>query len=150
MKSRILVVAAASLLAGACASLGYKFQTPRLSIAGVDVLKGDLAQQTLRVHMHVQNPNPRDLPVSGITYEIEIAGDKFAHGESERAFIVPANGESDFDVLVIANAAGTVLKLATGGLRGDRIDYRLFGKVSLNSGLLRSLPFEQKGSIPLH
>jgi LEA14-like dessication related protein len=143
-------MAVVALLAlAACASLGYKFETPKLSIVGVELIKGDLAQQELRVHLHVVNPNARDLPISNITYEIEVAGDKFAHGESERDFVVPASGERDFDVMVNANAAATVLKIATGGLRGGKLDYRLFGKVTLSSGLLRSLPFEQKGVIPL-
>jgi LEA14-like dessication related protein len=143
------VLVAATALLAACSSLGYKIQTPRLTIARVELVKGDLAQQNLRVRLHVQNPNSRDLPISSITYQIEVAGDAFAHGESERDFIVPANGETDFDVMVVANAAGTVLKLATGGLHGDRLEYRIFGRVTLSSGMVRSLPFEQKGTIPL-
>ena len=44
-----------------------------------------------------------------------------------------------------------LLKLATGGLtRGTALDYRLYGTVSLKSGLLRSLPFEQRGKVDLH
>ena len=149
MRRRTWVLVAATVLLAACSSLGYKFQTPRLTIARVELVKGDLAQQNLRVRLHVQNPNGRDLPISNITYQIEVAGDAFAHGESERDFVVPANGETDFDVMVVVNAAGTVLKLATGGLRGDRLEYRIFGRVTLSSGMVRSLPFEQKGTIPL-
>jgi LEA14-like dessication related protein len=133
-----------------CSALGYKFETPRLSIVRLELLKGDLLQQNLRVRLHVQNPNHRELPVSGITYEIEVAGEKFAYGESERDFVVPALGEAEFDVGVTANAAGVLLKLAAGGMgRRDALDYRLFGRVNLKSGLRRSLPFEQRGKIDL-
>jgi LEA14-like dessication related protein len=144
-----LLVAAMLEVVG-CSALGYKFETPQLSIVRVEFLKGDLLQQNLRVRLHVQNPNRRELPVSSITYEIEVAGEKFAHGESERDFVVPALGETEFDVGVTANAAGVLLKLATGGMgRRDALDYRLFGTVNLKSGLLRSLPFEQRGKVDL-
>ena len=151
MKQSIAALLAAAVLAVAgCSTLGYKFETPQLTVVQVELVKGDLLQQNLRVRLHVRNPNRRELSVSGITYEIEVAGEKFAHGESERDFVVPALGETEFDVGVTANAAATLLKLATGGMRSDALDYRLFGKVNLKSGLLRSLPFEQRGSVNLH
>lgn len=133
----------------ACGTMGYKFQAPQLSIVSVELLKGDLRQQQLRVRMHVQNPNDRVLPISSISYEIEVAGQKFAHGESERDFLVPARGETDFDVGVTANAAGALLRLIGSGAHADNIDYRLSGTVKLSAGLLRSIPFEKSGSFGL-
>ena len=150
MKYSIAALLAAAVLAVAgCSALGYRFETPQLTIVQVELVKGDLLQQNLRVRLHVRNPNRRELSVSGITYEIEVAGEKFAHGESERDFVVPALGETEFDVGVTANAAGVLLRLATGGIRSDAVDYRLVGKVNLKSGLLRSLPFEQRGTVKL-
>ena len=143
-----LLATSALALAG-CSTLGYKLEAPQLSVVQVELVKGDLLQQNLRVRLHVRNPNRRELSVSGITYEIEVAGEKFAHGESERDFVVPALGETEFDVGVTANAAGVLLRLATGGIRSDAVDYRLVGTVKLKSGLLRSLPFEQRGKVNL-
>ena len=45
------------------------------------------------------------------------------------------------------------MQLARGGGSDnsmESLDYRMIGKVSLSSGLLRSIPFEEKGSIKLH
>ena len=78
-------------LAG-CATLGRKLEAPQLTVARIELLKGDLLQQNLRVGLHVRNPNAVDLPVRGVTCEIEVAGERFAHGESERSFVVPAHG----------------------------------------------------------
>ena len=150
MKPLITALLAGLCLAVAgCSTLGYHLEAPQLSIVRVEMLKADLLQQNLRVRLHVRNPNRRELPVTSISYEIEVAGEKFAHGESERDFVVPAQGETEFDVNVTANAAATLLKLATGGLKADALEYRLFGTVTLASGLLRSLPFEQKGRVDL-
>ena len=148
-RSIAALLASAALALAGCSTLGYKFETPQLTVVQVELVKGDLLQQNLRVRLHVRNPNRRELPVNGITYEIEVAGEKFAHGESERDFVVPALGETEFDVGVTANAAGVLLRLATGGIRSDAVDYRLVGKVNLKSGLLRSLPFEQRGTVKL-
>jgi LEA14-like dessication related protein len=150
MTGRSFALIAITLLAAAgCSALGYKFDAPQLSVVKVELLKGDLMQQNLRMRMHVHNPNPRELPVRGISYEMEVAGEKLAHGETERDFVVPAMGDAEFDVGVTANAAGMLLKLATAAIHGEGIEYRLIGKVSLKSGLLRSLPFEQRGKVDL-
>ncbi|MEO7775434.1 MAG: LEA type 2 family protein [Steroidobacteraceae bacterium] len=150
MRTKLFSGLAIALLLGACSAVVPKLQTPRLQVVGVEVLRSDLLQQQLRVRMHVQNPNDRALPVRGITYTLEVAGEDFARGESDRNFTVPALGEMEFDVSVTANAAGTLLRLATrpGGM-GDNLEYRLRGKLSLSAGLLRSIPFDQRGSLKL-
>ena len=124
-------------------------EKPKLDVVDVQLLKGDLLQQQLRLRMRVQNPNDRQLPVSHITYELVVAGEAFAHGDSERNFVVPALGSAEFDVNVTANAAGALLKILGGGRKLESVDYRLTGKVALSSGMLRSIPFDEKGVINL-
>jgi LEA14-like dessication related protein len=135
------------LLAG-CSALVPKLEAPRLSVVNIAVVKADLLQQQLRVRMRVQNPNDRALPVRGITYTVEIAGDEFAHGDSDRDFTVPALGELEFDVNVFANAAPALLKYALGGRR-EPLEYRIKGKVQLAAGLIRSIPFNETGKFDL-
>ena len=62
---------------------------------------------------------------------------------------MPALGTSEFDVSVTANAAGAMLRLLGSGRRLDAVEYRLVGKVQLASGFIRTIPFEQKGSLNL-
>lgn len=124
-------------------------EKPKLEVLDVQLLKGDLLQQQLKLRMRVQNPNDRELPVRGITYELAVAGEAFAHGESERDFVVPALGSAEFDVNVTANAATALLKILGGGRRLESVDYRLTGKVALSSGMLRSIPFDETGKIHL-
>jgi LEA14-like dessication related protein len=132
-----------------CATLGHKLESPQISVARIELLKGDLLQQNLRVRLHVRNENRIDLPVRGISCDVEIAGERFAHGESEQAFVVPSRGEADFDVVVTANMAGAVLKILGGGSRNSVVEYRMHGKVELKSALFRTLPFEQRGRVDL-
>jgi LEA14-like dessication related protein len=135
-------------LLGACA-LAPKLEAPQLSVTDVQVVSGDLWQQRLKVRMHVQNPNDRELPVKGITYTLEVEGQQFASGESAESFVVPALGQADFDMSVNANLAATFMKLLAHGGDAKSLDYHLSGKVALSSGWLRSIPFEQHGSFKL-
>ncbi|MFO1428188.1 MAG: LEA type 2 family protein [Steroidobacteraceae bacterium] len=151
-------IASALLLAlvlTGCAAFAPRLETPRLSIVNVELVKSDLFEQRLRARMRVQNPHDRELAVKGITYTIEVGGEEFGRGISGSSFVVPRMGEAEFDMIVTANMAGTLLRLVNkaqelGGKAPDAIDYRIVGKVSLASGVLRSVPFEEKGAFKLH
>lgn len=141
-----LAVFAVTALSG-CSLFVPKLEAPTLTVVGVDVLKSDLWEQHLRVRMHVQNPNDRTLPIKGISYTMDVSGQEFASGESGASFVVPARGEAEFDMSVTANMAGALFKiLSRGNDSGGQIDYHLRGKVSLSQGLLRSIPFDQRGT----
>lgn len=144
---RAIALSLVLLLGAACAAT--HLQKPQLQVVNVQMLGGNLLQQQLRVRMHVQNPNDRELQVRGITYELEVAGEKFAHGTSDSDFLVPARGETEFDVNVTANAAAAVLKVLGSSAKLDDVAYRVVGKVQLASGLLRTIPFEHQGRMKL-
>ncbi len=150
MKVLLPVLSLAVLLAG-CAGLMPKLEPPQLSISNVELLDSSLWEQRLRVRMRVRNPNDRALPVRGLTYALEVGGQELAQGVADNSFVVPALGETQFDMTVTTSMALTLLRLASrgGGSSGGEIEYRLHGKVSLSQGLLRSIPFEDRGSFSL-
>ena len=148
-----LPVAAFALLLSGCSVIAPKLETPKLSIVNVEIVKGDLFEQRLRARIKVENPNDRELAVKGITYTIEVGGEEFGRGISGSSFTVPRLGEAEFDMNVTANMAGTLMRLAQrakeSGRTPDNVDYRIVGKVSLATGMLRSIPFEERGSFRL-
>lgn len=139
------------LLITACAGFGTKIEKPRLSLVGVQMLDSSLFEQRLQVRMRVINPNDMDIPVKGLHVKVELAGEDIATGVSARSFTVPRFGEAEFDMMVTANAATTLIKLATrGGLKKEAIDYRISGSLSTSLGFLRKVPFEETGKIRLN
>ncbi len=138
------------LLPLGCA-LAPKLVAPTLSVVDVQIVSGDLWEQRLRVRLRVQNPNDRALPVKELEYHMDVEGQPFASGTSVASFVVPARGEAEFDTDVTTNLAGTLLKLLGrgSGTRGQSVSYRLAGRVSLAQGLMRSIPFEARGSFKL-
>jgi LEA14-like dessication related protein len=115
------------------------------------MLEGSLFTQRLKVRVRVQNPNDRELPIKGVSAKLEVAGRDFATGVSAQPFVVPAFGEAEFDLLVDASMAETIIGMVGGKQDAprDSVDYRLSGKVSLSSGFVRSLPFDEKGTLKL-
>ena len=125
-----------------------KFEAPKLSVISLKVQSADLFSQRLLVRMRVLNPNSRELPVKGIRYRIEVNDTELGQGLTGEPFVVPALGEAEFDVQVTANLAGALARLLS-RRNNETLNYRLVGDVSLSSGFLRRIPFDERGSVKL-
>ena len=149
MKKGLLLPLALAVLA-ACAGIGTQLETPNVSFIGIRALEANLFEQKLEVRLRVRNPNTIELPVNGLDVDVELAGEPFATGVSARQFVVPAHGEAEFDMIVTANAATALLKLAGGDRKSrEEVGYRLKGRLSTRLGLLRSIPFNETGTLPI-
>jgi LEA14-like dessication related protein len=138
------------LALAACSLVAPQFIKPDVSVAGIEFVGGNFFQQNFHVKLNIQNPNDRALPVTGLHVELNVAGDRLASGVSDKPFIVPAHGETQFDMNVTANAALALLKFSQRkGGAPTSIDYDLTGAASIDLPFLRDLPFHQKGSFPL-
>jgi LEA14-like dessication related protein len=146
---RVALLAFAALAFGGC-SVVPKLEAPHLQVLSMQVKSADIFSQRLTVRMLVQNPNARELPIKGIEYRIEVNDAELAQGLTDTPFVVPAMGEAEFDVQVTANLATALAKfLSRRGGSADTLDYRLIGSVSLSSGFLRRIPFDERGSVKL-
>ena len=141
--SRILIILVFLGLTG-CSLFVPKLEKPTLSVVRVQMLKSDLWHQEFKVRIRVQNPNDRVLPIKGIVYQLDVEGQELAHGMSGDSFIVPALGEAEFDMSVSANMANMLIKLLNKG--GSEVEYRIYGKIDLSAGLLRSISFNDHGT----
>jgi LEA14-like dessication related protein len=149
MNKRTVLATGLMLLVG-CAGLGTRLETPEITFVGVRAVEASLFEQKLEVRLRVLNPNTIELPVNGLDIDMELAGEPFATGMTAREFVVPAHGEAEFDMIVTANAATALLKIASGDRKSrEEIGYRLKGRLSTKLGLLRSIPFEESGTLPL-
>ena len=148
---RRLLLFAFTAWAGACSLVAPKFERPTLTVVGVEMVGGSFLKQNFLVKFNVQNPNDHALPVSGLHAELNVAGERVASGVSNRAFVVPAQGESQFDMTITANMVMALLKLSQ---RTDKnsgsIDYEMTGAASIDLPFMRDLPFHQNGSFSLH
>jgi LEA14-like dessication related protein len=146
----LAALAALAALAGlaGCASMLPKLAAPNLVVTRVVVGGGNLQQQQLTLTFHATNPNDRAIPIRRIECSLELAGTAFAQGATDVPFTLPPSGETDFDLNVTANL-NTVLGALAGGLGHHTVDYRVYGQVHLQGGILRTIAFDQKGRVRL-
>lgn len=139
------------VLALAGCALAPHLATPRLSVIDVQVVSTELWEQRLKVRLRVQNPNDVALSVKGIEYTLDISGQQVASGMSDASFVVPALGEAQFDTNLTTNMAGALLRLVARGpdTLAAGVDYHLAGRISLATGWLRSVPFDERGTFKL-
>jgi LEA14-like dessication related protein len=138
------------LCVAACSAMAPKFNRPTVSVVSVEMRGGNLLQQNFAVKLSVRNPNDRALPVSGLHLSLSTGGEEIASGASDRAFVVPAFGDSEFDMTIKANMALAILKLANKmDQHADSIDYDVSGTASLDLPFMHELPFHQTGSFSI-
>lgn len=133
---------------GGCA-LAPKLEAPRLTIVNVSMTSADMFNQQFRVRLHVQNPNDRDLPVNGIDYELFLEGDSFAEGVSNQAFVIPALGETEFDLPVRTNFVSSLGRLVSRLQGRKEVNYVIEGTVLTDIGIFNKVPFRESGSVDL-
>ncbi|HEX4025505.1 MAG TPA: LEA type 2 family protein [Steroidobacteraceae bacterium] len=143
-----LLAAGVAAWLGGCATLVPKLEPPRLLVTGVRLRHGNLQHQQLQLALHVINPNDRAIAVRGLTINLDLAGTPFASGQSDAAFTLPALGQTDFTLDVTANVASALLIVAA-NMSHRTLDYRVYGEVHLQKGLVRNLHFNQTGRVRL-
>jgi LEA14-like dessication related protein len=137
----------ALLALSACAL--SKLEKPTLNLVSVQMTSADMFNQQFVVRMNVQNPNDRDLPVNGVDYKIFLEGDSFAEGTSNIPFVIPANGEKEFDLPVRTNFVSSLGRLLS-RLNGKRqVRYQIEGTVMTKIGMVHKVPFAQSGTVDL-
>jgi LEA14-like dessication related protein len=137
------------LLSG-CSLLRPHFTRPTVTVVNIEMRHGNFLQQAFAVKLNVDNPNDRPLPVKALHVELKVDGELIASGDSDRAFVVPAEGSAPFDMTITANLALAVLKLNSKlNQHAEGIDYELSGNALTSLAFMSNLPFHQSGNFSL-
>ena len=142
--------AVASLLLG-CASTGNLVDAPSVRLSNVEVTKIGFDDQTFLLDFEVSNPNPFPLPVRAISYGVELDGFRFASGETQGEFTIPAGGDGRFAISVdvdLMRTAPQLLFIVRDGVHRD-IPYELEGRFEVDIPLAPALSFRDDGRIRL-
>lgn len=140
--------ALAAIVLGACALT--HLQTPAINAESVQLTEVALDEQRFIVHVHVDNPNDRALPIKSVSCTLQLADVEVGRGESAAPFAVPPHGDTDFDMLVTTNFAASMPNLLRRVIqRGNLPEYHLSGWVNPDHALLPPIPFTKSGQIRL-
>ena len=119
-----------------------------MNIADIRLQDATLLEQRYRLQLRIQNPNPVDLPIEGLSYDLEINGKPFSKGVSSQAITVPRYGSELLEVEGTSTLFDVLRQMAE--LRKGQpkaVQYRLTGKLGLSNG--RREPFDYQGQVEL-
>lgn len=135
-----------------CASTASFVDTPQVSLRNVEVTALDLNSQTFLLAFDVINPNPFPLPIESISYGVELDGYRFASGETQGDFTVPASSDGGFAISVELNLMRTapqLLFIVRDGVHRE-IPYSLKGSFDIDIPFVNPVAFKTSGTIRLY
>ena len=133
-----------------CATLSSNYQSPEINLVDLKMLPSNGLEQTFELKLRMSNPNDIELPIKGMSYALNVMGNKLASGVSDEAFTLKPFNEEIVTFKVTTNllqAGRTLLKLVEG--KGTTIDYALKGKIKTDKFLLGTIPVNKVGKLDL-
>lgn len=124
---------------------------PEVSLSGVECTGLGFNNQTFVLSFSVENPNPFALPVNSVSYGISLQGKRFATGETQGRFTVPANDSSEFSISVDLNLLSTspeLLAIVRDAARQE-ISYELKGRFGVDLPLVKEVRYRNAGTVQL-
>jgi LEA14-like dessication related protein len=142
-----LVATAFALAATGCATVPSGMEPVKVSLADISMLDFGLIEQKLGLKLRIQNPNNVEIPIEGLSYELELNGKPFANGLAHPQTQVPAFGDVVIDSEAVSNLNGLFQQI--GQLQKEqKLRYHLKGKL-YSSRWQGSHPFDAEGEISL-
>jgi len=130
------------LLLAACAANVYR-DPPRISLAGIQFADLSLLEQRYQLQLRIENPNPADLPITGMNYELAVNDKPFARGVSNQTITVPKFGSELIEVEGISNLSSLIPQIRALSQDG-KIRYNLTGNAHVRG---QTIPFHQQGEV---
>lgn len=145
---RLLLVLFVLMAPAGCAT-PEKVVPPSIDIANLKLVASGLFSQEFVMDLRIGNPNDFDIPLTGMSFKLDVNGLPFAEGLSDRSVTVPRLAYAHTEVTGTTNTLSLMRQLMTLG-NSEKIDYRLHGIAHLGRlGQNDAVPFERKGSLSL-
>jgi LEA14-like dessication related protein len=121
---------------------------PKVNLVNITPAAGNLFEQRFVVDLRVSNVNDFDIPLDGLSFDMEVNGSHFATGVSNQEVVVPRLGSAVVSVDASASSID-LFRQILGVARSGTVEYKIVG-TALVGGLTRSsVPFERFGKLNL-
>lgn len=134
-----------------CASNAQIVETPTVHLSGVEASDLSLKGQTFILSFDVSNPNPFPLRIRTVSYRVQLEKQRFAGGELDCDFSIPAGSNGSFAISVkldILRSASRLSAILRSGM-GEPVGYELNGRLTIDIPLVKPLPFSHSGVISI-
>lgn len=144
----VFLLATTVVLTG-CATLGTRYETPKVSVAAIEILEATLFETVFKTELRIINPNDIALPIRGADCRLVLNGSDLLQGVSDVDVVVPAYGTAKVPVTLYSSVVDVVRGIL--GLKGKQtLAYELSGKFRIRAaGMPVTLPFSSEGELSL-
>ena len=145
---KIVIMLIAGVALAGCAGLPVAVEPPMVTISDFGVGSASLFEQQFNLKLRIQNPNPDELRIDGVAFDLEINDQMFAKGVGNQAVTVPRFGSGFMPVEAVSSLGGLLRQfgvLVQGGKPG--FNYRIKGSLSVAGGT--RIPFDRRGEFDL-
>jgi len=119
---------------------------PDVLVINLEPLEGGGLEQRMKIELRVQNTSNQPISAAGLSLRLIVNGQPLARGVSNEHFTVPALGEATTSV-VTSTTLIDLLRQVYGAQGRTSLEYRVEGKLYLESPPGGSLPFESQGTV---
>jgi len=147
ISQRHFIVVLILLLSG-CATLAPNFEQPTLKLTSLALGQNTGLSQTFKIGLMVTNPNSSALPVKGMSYSLNLNGQKMLTGVSGNIPALQPYTETPVELYATADlfSVGKFIRMLATST--DIMDYELKGKLDL-SGIRLPVHILESGQINL-
>lgn len=120
---------------------------PRVNLVKIvpEASSGVFEQQFL-VDLRISNLNDFDIPLNGLSFEMDVNGSYFATGLANRKVLIPRLGSEVVSVQTTANSFDLIRQVLN-AVRIGSVAYRIKGTAIVDGLTTRTVPFRQEGEL---
>jgi LEA14-like dessication related protein len=136
-------------LAG-CAGIGKRLEPPRVTLSSIVVQKITIFETTIDVKLRVFNANDIPIEIKGTECDLELMGNHFATGVSNKKVNIPSYESATVPIVVYSSVVNMIKSLLTLQNK-EKLQYKLSGRIRIEGNVLfpSSIPFKSEGELPL-
>ena len=144
-KGRLLMAALFLLVLTACSQFKPEMITPRVQVAGFELVEMGLFGGRAEVVLMIDNPNLVGFTATGLSYQVVLGGYTIADTQSDRKIDIDAAGNTLVSIPFDFNYQGLISGIQS-MLESRELSYEIEGKVMTD---WISLPFQRSGNLNL-
>ena len=144
----LFLAIALALLASGCAT-DDAVVPPRVNLVNiVPAASSGVFEQRFLVDLRISNLNDFDIPLNGLSFEMDVNGDYFATGLSNSKVLIPRLSTAIVSVETTADSF-ELIRQVLNAIRTGTVGYSIKGTAIVGNLRTRTVPFRQTGELNL-
>ena len=144
----LFIAISLSLFGQGCAT-GDAVVPPRVNLVNiVPAASSGVFEQRFLVDLRISNLNDFDIPLNGLSFEMDVNGDYFATGLSNQKVLLRRLSTAVVSVETTANTVDLIRQVMN-AVRTGTVDYSIKGTAIVGNLRTQTVPFRQSGELNL-